>query len=165
VGEVWSRGPRRARRIAALSAPDEPANPGDDAARRLRAARLTRLRAESDARDARPRLPVLNTPLDKYRIAPDELPDIPCAELLPLCRARCCSFRFALSQQDLDEGVARWDATEPYLILHSAQGTCTHLDVSAGCSIYAQRPRPCRVFDCREDRRIWRDFALHIPAQ
>jgi len=108
---------------------------------------------------------VVNTPLDKYRVAPDELPDIPCAELLPLCRARCCTFRFALSQQDLDEGVVRWDPDDPYFILQSPRGACIHLDGDDGCTIYVQRPRPCRVFDCRDDPRIWRDFARRLPAE
>lgn len=106
---------------------------------------------------------MLNAPLDKYRVAADELPDIPCGELLPLCQARCCSFRFALSQQDLDEGVVSWDPAHPYFILQGPRG-CLHLAGDGGCTIYTQRPRPCRVFDCREDRRIWRDFARRIPA-
>jgi Fe-S-cluster containining protein len=109
------------------------------------------------------KLPVLNAPLDKYRVDPAELPDIPCAELLHLCRARCCTFRFALSQQDLDEGVVRWDAGDPYYIAQS-DGACVHLDDERGCTIYPHRPRPCRVFDCREDRRIWRDFTQRVPA-
>ncbi len=110
------------------------------------------------------RLPVVNLPLDKYALAPDELPAIPCAELLPLCRARCCTFRFALSQQDLDEGVVRWDPADPYYVLQSPTGACCHLAADGGCTVYSQRPRPCRVFDCRDDRRIWRDFALRLPA-
>lgn len=84
--------------------------------------------------------------------------------LVHLCRARCCTFRFALSQQDLDEGVVRWDRDEPYFILQSARGACVHHDEGAGCTIYRQRPRPCRVFDCRDDPRIWRDFTQRIPA-
>src|SRR5512135_1540663 len=44
---------------------------------------------------------------DKYGVTPA---DVPCAELMPICQARCCKeFTFALSTQDLDEGVVRWD--------------------------------------------------------
>jgi hypothetical protein len=116
------------------------------------------------ASDARVREPVLGLPLDKYRLDPAELPDIPCAELIPMCRARCCTFRFALSQQDLDEGVVRFDGADRYHILQKPDGTCHHLDARCGCTIYAARPRPCRLFDCRDDRRIWIDYARRIPA-
>ena len=71
--------------------------------------------------------------------------------------------RFALSQQDLDEGIVRWDADEPYLIAH-AGGVCVHLDEREGCMVYEARPRPCRVYDCRQDRRIWKDFERRILA-
>jgi hypothetical protein len=107
---------------------------------------------------------VRGLPLDKYHVDPAALPDIPCAELIPLCRARCCSFRFALSQQDLDEGVIAHDPEQPYYIRQKPDGTCAHLDAACGCTVYLQRPRPCRIFDCRDDRRIWIDFARRIPA-
>src|SRR5215468_12561541 len=38
---------------------------------------------------------------DKYEM--QGLPEIPCAELMPLCKARCCKLGFRLSFQDLDE--------------------------------------------------------------
>ncbi|HET9991467.1 MAG TPA: hypothetical protein VFQ65_23220, partial [Kofleriaceae bacterium] len=43
---------------------------------------------------------------DKYATTPSTPP---CDELLPLCKARCCTLSFALSSADLDEGVIRWD--------------------------------------------------------
>lgn len=95
---------------------------------------------------------------DKYAATS---PPIPCAELLPLCGARCCTFAFPLSSQDLDEGVVRWDHANPYLI-RQRDGRCGHF--ADGCTIYPQRPRTCRVFDCRDDRRIWQDYAARIPA-
>ena len=101
---------------------------------------------------------------DKYAIAPiapGEGP--PCLELLPLCEARCCELEFALSSQDLDEGVVRWDHGQPYLIRHDDRGRCVHLGPS-GCDCYAQRPAPCRSFDCRHDPRIWTDYARREPA-
>ncbi len=102
--------------------------------------------------------------VDKYQVPP--LPDggPPCLELLPICQARCCSFAFALSTQDLDEGVIQWDRGQPYLIAHQ-DGACTHLSRSgAGCTCYDQRPATCRSYDCRADRRIWADYARRIPA-
>jgi len=102
-------------------------------------------------------LPVLGAAVDKYAVPSV---DIPCAENLQWCRAICCSLVVHLSQQDLDEGVVAWDADRPYWIRH-VDGKCGHFD--AGCTIYAQRPGPCRGFDCRTDTRIWRDYDRRIP--
>jgi Putative zinc- or iron-chelating domain len=92
--------------------------------------------------------------------------DIDCAARLPLCHARCCSFSFELTTQDLDEGAVRWEPEAPYVILHERDGYCTHFDRAAGggCTIYAQRPAACRAYDCRADPRVWLDFDARIPA-
>jgi len=99
---------------------------------------------------------------DKYA-TPSSAP--PCDELLHLCKARCCTLSFALSTADLDEGVIRWDYGQPYLIRQRASdGYCVHCDPDAlTCTVHAQRPRVCRSYDCREDARIWIDFAQRIP--
>ncbi|HEU4730340.1 MAG TPA: YkgJ family cysteine cluster protein [Kofleriaceae bacterium] len=93
-------------------------------------------------------------------------PDVPCAELIPLCQARCCTLSFALSTQDLDEGVIRWDYGQPYLIRQRASdGYCVHNDPDTrGCTVHGFRPRVCRGYDCREDKRIWTDFANRVVA-
>jgi hypothetical protein len=103
----------------------------------------------------------LATELDKYAIAIDDAP--PCEELLPVCEARCCRLPFPLSTQDLDERVIRWDYGRPYLIAH-AGGTCVHNDADRRCTAYAHRPAACRRYDCRNDPRIWTDYAARIPA-
>ncbi len=91
---------------------------------------------------------------------------IDCAELLPLCKGRCCSLEFALNTQDLNEGVVRFDYARPYWILQRAcDGYCVHNDPETrGCGVYEHRPLPCREFDCRGDSRIWTDFDKRIPA-
>jgi len=104
----------------------------------------------------------LGTEPDKYAVATADGP--PCAELLPLCLARCCRLRFALTSQDLDEGVIRWDHGTPYLIRH-AGGRCVHHEpASGGCAEYAHRPATCRSYDCRADPRVWIDYARRLPA-
>jgi hypothetical protein len=100
--------------------------------------------------------------VDKYGLG--DLPQIPCAELIPLCKARCCRLHFALSYQDLDEGVVRWDYERPYRIRRRKDGDCHHLGAGGACQIYAQRPAPCRRFDCRKDPRIWLDYEARVPA-
>ncbi|HEY0254335.1 MAG TPA: hypothetical protein VGC41_22560 [Kofleriaceae bacterium] len=88
-----------------------------------------------------------------------------CEELLHLCRARCCTLSFALSTQDLDEGVIRFDYGQPYLIRQrESDGYCVHCDPDdLACTVHAYRPRVCRAYDCRDDKRIWIDFAQRLP--
>jgi len=100
---------------------------------------------------------------DKY--AEGQSVDIDCASLIPLCHGRCCTFRFFLSKQDLDEGAARWDYGNPYWIKQAPNGYCTHSDPQTrGCMIHAKRPHVCRQYDCRSDKRVWIDFEQRIPA-
>lgn len=86
--------------------------------------------------------------------------------ILPICGGRCCTLHFALSTQDLDEGVIRWDYGRPYLIRQRASdGRCVHSDPERGhCTAYEHRPLPCRTYDCRDDPRIWADFDKKILA-
>lgn len=100
---------------------------------------------------------------DKYTV---ESSSPPCDEVLHLCQARCCTFDFALSPQDLDEGVLRWDYGQPYLIRQRASDHyCVHNDAGTHrCTVHAQRPRICRQYDCTHDPRVWIDFAQRIPA-
>ena len=99
---------------------------------------------------------------DKYAL---ESPDIPCGELIPLCGARCCSFEVALSKQDLEERSVPFVLETPYLLPRDPQTKrCACMDDSSGCTIYERRPGTCRVYDCREDRRVWLDYERRIPA-
>ena len=100
---------------------------------------------------------------DKY--AAGTAVEIDCASRIPLCQARCCTFAFYLTAQDLDEGVARWDYGNPYWIRQRADGYCVHCDpASRACGIHARRPHVCRTYDCRNDPRVWIDFDRRIPA-
>jgi Fe-S-cluster containining protein len=100
---------------------------------------------------------------DKY--AEGQSVEIDCPSLIPLCHARCCTFLFYLTKQDLDEGAAKWDYGNPYWIKHNADGYCVHSDAQTrGCLIHAKRPHVCRKYDCRNDKRVWLDFEKRIPA-
>lgn len=121
---------------------------------------LTKIRA-NDAR-AHTRV-ALDAGGSKYAA---KTPAIPCAELIPLCHARCCALTFSLSTEDLDEGVIRWDYGQPYLIRQRASdGYCVHNDPDhRTCTVHAHRPRVCRVYDCRKDARVWIDYEQRIAA-
>lgn len=139
--------------------------PADDAAsvevavEQAVGAALTEIRASDDGSSR----VALHTGGDKYAAV---AVDIPCAELIPLCEGRCCSFTFPLSTQDLDEGVIRFDYGQPYMIRQrSSDGYCVHCDpTTRACDAHAARPATCRTYDCREDKRVWIDFANRIPA-
>jgi hypothetical protein len=100
--------------------------------------------------------------VDKYAVAS---PDVDCAALLPLCRARCCAMTVCLSAQDLDERALDWDYGRPYQIRRREDGYCAHSEPDTRrCGAYARRPAVCRSYDCRKDPRVWIDFDQRIPC-
>lgn len=104
----------------------------------------------------------LATFTDKYEL---EGVDIDCAARIPLCRARCCSFNVTLSAQDVAERKLPFDIEHPYALPRDPHTkTCVCMDASGACTVYEARPGTCRVYDCREDRRVWIDFDNRIPA-
>jgi Fe-S-cluster containining protein len=85
--------------------------------------------------------------------------EIDCKDRVHLCKAACCRLPLALSREDVQEGIVHWDLGQPYILARGRDGYCVHLDRETyGCLVYAQRPIPCRGYDCREDKRIWLDF-------
>jgi hypothetical protein len=133
--------------------------PGEYERRRQRA-----LDAQKLALEERP-IVKLGEAVDKYAVGP--LPDIDCASLIHLCKARCCTFTVFCSAQDLDERVVQWDYSQPYRIRRREEdGYCAHSEPQTHrCTIYDKRPAVCRTYDCRKDRRIWRDFERRIPTE
>ena len=94
---------------------------------------------------------------DKYNFTSEA--DIDCASRVHLCKAACCRLPFALSRQDIHEGVVRWDLGQPYIISQGSDGYCSHLEQgSCNCTVREQRPVPCRAYDCRKDKSVWLDF-------
>lgn len=88
---------------------------------------------------------------------------IDCEARLPLCKAACCKLPLALSREDVQEGIVRWELGRPYMIAHGRDHYCAHLNrETQTCGVYANRPIPCRGYDCRQDRRIWLDFEHRV---
>ncbi len=102
--------------------------------------------------------------IDKYAL--ENLPDIDCASIIPVCKARCCTLTVYCSAQDLDERVVQWDYSRPYQIRKRDDNYCVHSEPATfRCGIYQRRPGICRTYDCRKDRRIWRDFERRILTE
>jgi Fe-S-cluster containining protein len=99
---------------------------------------------------------------DKYTFEPVK---IDCKARLPICKAACCKMRFALSKQDVEEGIVKWEFGRPYLIAQGEDDYCVHMDRGRlNCTIHSHRPVPCRGYDCRADKRIWADFEAKIVS-
>jgi len=103
-----------------------------------------------------------NPEYDKYNF--DKKVKIDCESRIHICKAACCRiFGFALSKQDIEEGIIKWDLGHPYMITKDEDGYCKHLDrLTYRCTVREHRPVPCRAFDCRKDDRIWLDFENKI---
>lgn len=100
---------------------------------------------------------------DKYQF--EQNADVDCKSCLNVCQAACCKMPFALSKQDIDEGILKWEFGRPYMIAHGEDGYCVHLDRKTyKCTVHENRPVPCRGFDCRDNEKwpVWSDFKNKI---
>lgn len=92
--------------------------------------------------------------------------DVPCDELLPQCQAKCCSFIFALTKDEVKQGRIKFNKKRPFFIARDGDGFCPHLDRrSLHCRIWLDRPLRCRRYDCRADKNIWPDGFAGIAVK
>lgn len=78
------------------------------------------------------------------------------------CRAKCCSFWFGLTPEEVKEGVVKFDPKMPYVILKGDDGYCVHLNrETLKCEIWDKRPQACREYSCINDERVWGEDAKH----
>lgn len=134
---------------------------GEDEVAELRQREERRLRALFEEQGVGVQIDL--RPIDKYDLPADAYPAIDCETRYELCHAACCALRWALSPQDLEEGIVRWDLGEPYRNRIGPDHHCVHIDRSSyRCSIYEHRPVVCRTYDCRKDKRIWLDFEERV---
>lgn len=86
---------------------------------------------------------------------------VDCDSCLSACKAMCCKLPFALSRQDVEEGIIRWEFGRPYMIAHDDDGYCVHLDRQTyKCTVHDHRPVPCQGFNCKENEK-WRIWSSH----
>ena len=83
---------------------------------------------------------------------------VDCAARIPVCRSVCCTFRFALTEEEVAGGIIGWDRSRPYFIGRGEDGYCIHHDrETGGCLIWQRRPLRCRRYDCRRESSFWAD--------
>jgi hypothetical protein len=72
---------------------------------------------------------------DKYKYK--EEVKIDCENRIHICHAACCRFDLALSKQDIEEGIVKWELGKPYLIARNADGYCRHFDKTTSlCTVW-----------------------------
>lgn len=75
---------------------------------------------------------------------------VDCLSKLQWCRALCCTYVFALTQEEVSRGHVRHNPLRPYYIARDEDGYCPHLDrTTYMCSIHQQRPLRCRKYACK----------------
>jgi len=77
---------------------------------------------------------------------------VDCRERLSECRARCCTYHFALTKEEVEGGRIRHNPKRPFFIARERDGYCPHLDRrTLLCRVWDDRPLRCRRYDCRRD--------------
>ena len=80
-----------------------------------------------------------------------------------ICKAVCCSFNFALTKEEVEKGIIKWNKEWPYFISKDEDGYCSHLNrKTLTCEIWENRPQRCRKYDCRKDPTVWIDWEKKI---
>jgi len=85
--------------------------------------------------------------------------DVPCHKVIKKCKAKCCSFIFALTKEEVKLGRVKTNPHKPYFIARDEDSYCPHLDRdSYECSVWENRPLRCRRYDCRDfTEDVWPD--------
>jgi uncharacterized protein len=75
--------------------------------------------------------------------------EVDCESRIKSCRAICCTYAFALTQEEAKQGIVEYNAERPFYIARDTDGYCPHLDrTTFRCSIHEKRPLRCRKYAC-----------------
>ncbi|MDQ7786023.1 MAG: YkgJ family cysteine cluster protein [Thermodesulfovibrionales bacterium] len=91
-----------------------------------------------------------------YGLEDDSEPNafVDCASKISSCRAGCCSYVFALTQEEVKKGFYPYNPDRPYYMARDADGFCPYLDrVTFFCRIHERRPLRCRKYTCEPNVR------------
>lgn len=85
----------------------------------------------------------------------------PCHQYLDRCKAKCCTFIFALTKDEVELGLVQTNEQRPFFIARDpVDGYCPHLDRQTyQCGVYENRPLRCRRYDCEHDPAVWPELA------
>jgi Fe-S-cluster containining protein len=92
-----------------------------------------------------------------YGLEDDTEPEaeVDCESKIKSCRAICCTYAFALTQEEAKQGIVKYNTERPFYIARETNGYCPHLDrATFRCSIHDKRPLRCRKYACRQDNRL-----------
>ncbi|HTZ18338.1 MAG TPA: hypothetical protein VMB78_07845, partial [Dissulfurispiraceae bacterium] len=66
---------------------------------------------------------------------------VDCLSRLNSCRALCCTYVFALTQDEVKRGDIKYNPERPYYMARDDDGYCPYIDrATFKCSIHEQRP-------------------------
>jgi Fe-S-cluster containining protein len=91
-----------------------------------------------------------------YGLEDDSEPDafVDCASKISSCRANCCSYVFALTQEEVKKGLYKYNPERPYYMAKEKDGLCPYLDRATFlCTIHDRRPLRCRKYTCEKGPR------------
>jgi len=82
--------------------------------------------------------------------------NIDCSKYIDECQAKCCSYIFALTKDEVAAGYIQYNKDKPYFIARDENdGLCPHLNRSKlQCELWASRPLRCRRYDCSRDENV-----------
>ncbi len=74
---------------------------------------------------------------------------VDCAAMTDSCKANCCTYVFALTREEVEKGIYKFNPEKPYYMARDPDGYCPYLDrVSFKCGIHDKRPLRCRKYAC-----------------
>jgi Fe-S-cluster containining protein len=81
---------------------------------------------------------------------------VECVSLMDRYKAKCCTFTFALTKDEVEAGKIDHNQKKPFFIARDEDGYCPHLErYSMKCSVWDDRPLRCRRYDCTNDPHVW----------
>jgi hypothetical protein len=92
-----------------------------------------------------------------YGLEDDAEPDavVDCKSITATCKAFCCTYVFALTQEEAKKGFYKYNAEKPFYIARDADGYCPYLDrTTFKCGIHDKRPLRCRKYACPQGKKL-----------
>ena len=65
-------------------------------------------------------------------VEPPEDEAVDCDARMSTCHAVCCKLKFALSTEEVEQRIVKWDIGHPYIIRQNSNGYCCHNDAETG---------------------------------